>query len=134
MTMKAGHLYPSQFNDKGEWEDIKDVFAIEVGGQRQDSLYDQLKDLRLVADNIGCFDASDYLKGVIEKIEAKAKPEEPEEPEEPKRFAFCHKCSEKMVQPDMLDNRCHIIAGCKKMTKKEWEGKTPCPETGYPRL
>jgi len=113
-------------------EKIKQDFVVITGinQQRQDALTDQIKDLIGVANAIGCYDASDFLQSELDRH----KPKEPKEPEEPKRFAFCHKCSEKMVQPDMLDNRCHIIAGCKKMTKKEWEGKTPCPETGYPRL
>jgi hypothetical protein len=58
-----------------------------------------------------------------------------EEPKEQiKHVALCHKCSDKMVQPDMLDEKCHIIAGCKQMTKKEWESNAPCPASGHPRM
>ena len=53
---------------------------------------------------------------------------------EPISIALCHKCSEKKVQPDMLDERCHIIAGCKKMKTKEWESSAPCPLSGFPRM
>lgn len=33
--------------------------------QRQDALNDQLRDLILVANKLGCYDAADYLKRVI---------------------------------------------------------------------
>ena len=38
-------------------------------GQRQDSTYDQMKDLIPVANRMGCYDAADYLKKVVESIE-----------------------------------------------------------------
>lgn len=125
--MKAKHLYPSQFNNKGEWEDVKDIFAIEVNGQRQDSIYDQFKDLKIIADNIGCFDASDYLQTLIKKIEDKQK-------QKPIELASCDKCSEKIIQPDMLDERCSYIAGCKQMSKQEWESNKLCPLTHKKRM
>jgi hypothetical protein len=39
--------------------------------QRQDSLYDQLKDLIPLANKEGCYDAADYIRGIVEGIERK---------------------------------------------------------------
>lgn len=35
--------------------------------QRQDALNDQLRDLRVVANRLGMYDAADFLRGVIER-------------------------------------------------------------------
>lgn len=91
---------------------------------RRDSTLDQLKDLTGVANALGCYDGADFLREHIEKIEKK---------EEPINIALCCKCSDKMVQPDMLDQSCSYIAGCKRMTKQEWDSNKPCPATGFPR-
>ena len=128
--MKCKHKYST--NKKGV---VEDLFCIEVGGVggvRQDSLYDQLKDLMFVADSIGCYDASDYLRGVVEKIEDKQKT--PSEPVEP-RTTFCHKCPEKQIQQDLFDEKCQYIAGCNNLTPKEWDNKDhPCPLDGSKRI
>lgn len=34
--------------------------------QRQDSLIDQLADLRIIANKFGLYDAADYLKSIVE--------------------------------------------------------------------
>lgn len=121
--MKAGHKYST--NKSGE---VQDIFCIKVGNQRQDSLYNQLKDLIIVADNIGCFDASDYLKGVIENIE-------PKKPRTSAQVALCQVCKYKQVQQDMLDENKNAIVGCNNLTKKEWENKDiPCPLDGARRI
>ena len=39
--------------------------------QRQDSLYDQLKDLIPLANQEGCYDAADFLRRTVEDIEFK---------------------------------------------------------------
>lgn len=122
-VMKAKHTYKQKTNG-----DVQDLFCIEVNGQRQDSLYNQLKDLVGVANNIGCFDAADFLQERVKEIEAKATPD-------PEHVAFCHKCSDKQIQTDMFDKRCFTIAGCNNMTKKEWDNKNiPCPLTGHRRI
>lgn len=119
--MKCKHKYSTD-KEGG----VEDLFCVKVGGPRQDSLYDQLKDLIFVADNIGCYDASDYLRGVVKKIEDK--------PPSPAQVAECSKCSEKIIQQDMLDKRHNTIDGCTQMTKKEWGDKSiPCPITGRER-
>ena len=40
---------------------------IEQQPQRQDSTTDQLKDLCIVANRLGMYDASDYIRSIIEK-------------------------------------------------------------------
>jgi hypothetical protein len=119
--MKARHIYNSTKTD----DDIvvTDTFSIEVEGQRQDSLHDQLKDLVRVAENIGCYDAADFLKTHVEKVEEK----------EPRRIDRCHRCDNKIIQQDMLDSNCSYLCGCKLMTKQEWEKGKPCPLTKFPR-
>ena len=49
---------------------------------RQDSLYDQLKTLIGVANEMGCYDASDFLQEQVDKIDKKSEPE---------HIAFCCK-------------------------------------------
>jgi len=44
--------------------DIKSILAQQP--QRQDSLMDQLQDLRMVANRCGMYDAADYLRALIE--------------------------------------------------------------------
>jgi len=34
---------------------------------------------------------------------------------------LCHKCADKIEQPDLLGKRCFEIVGCEKLTKSEWE-------------
>ena len=84
--------------------------------QRQDSLHNQLKDLIRVANNIGCYDAADFLQAHLDKGKAKDKTPPTQTPVAP-----CHECSNKMVQPDLLDPKCDHIAGCKRMSKQEWQ-------------
>jgi len=43
------------------------VYACPRGRQRQDSLVSQLQDLRVLADRLGLYDASDLLTRVIER-------------------------------------------------------------------
>jgi len=46
---------------------------------------------------------------------------------------LCWKCSNKMVQLDMIDKRYSEVVGCKKLTEKQWEQglkdnkQTNCP-------
>jgi hypothetical protein len=54
-------------------------------------------------------------------------------PAEPaKNIALCHKCFNKMTQPDLLDDRIEIV-GCSLLTKKAWDKgmehgwQTNCP-------
>jgi len=90
--------------------------------QRQDSLYDQLKTLIRVANEMGCYDASDFLKETVDKIENKGKVQ----------IAFCCKCTNKMTQPNLFDTSQELV-GCSLLTKKQWENgmkngnQTNCP-------
>ena len=37
------------------------------------------------------------------------------------RLPLCHKCSNRQVQPDMLDERCTILTGCRRLTRSRWQ-------------
>jgi hypothetical protein len=41
--------------------------------QRQDSLHDQLKTVRQLANEAGCYDAADFIRDVIEDTERRLK-------------------------------------------------------------
>jgi hypothetical protein len=34
---------------------------------------------------------------------------------------LCYKCADKIIQPDMLDDRCTHVCGCKELTATQWE-------------
>ncbi len=42
---------------------------------------------------------------------------------------LCHKCDNKIIQPDMFDQEYTIIAGCKLISKQEWKknNSKSCP-------
>lgn len=46
-----------------------ELITLPQHGQRQDSLHDQLKTLRHLANKAGCYDAADYLRAIIEDTE-----------------------------------------------------------------
>jgi len=92
------------------YNEVMDDKYINQRNQRQDSLYDQLKDLIGVANSIGCYDAADFLQTQVQKIENKNKP----------KLALCHKCDDKIIQPDLIDPKCTHICGCKNLSKQEW--------------
>ena len=46
---------------------ILNTVNIEQQPQRQDSTTDQLRDLCIVANRLGMYDASDYIRNIIEK-------------------------------------------------------------------
>ena len=48
-----------------------------------------------------------------------------------KSIPLCHKCADKIIQPDMLDSRCSEIVGCHKLTKREWEDGNRKGEEGF---
>lgn len=81
--------------------------------QRQDSLCDQLKSLVGVANNIGCYDAADFLQKHIDKVEIK-------KTKAPINIPLCYKCSNKMLQPDLLNDSIELV-GCKELTQTQWE-------------
>ena len=47
-----------------------------------------------------------------------------------KPFPMCWKCASKMIQPDLLDDRCVEIVGCKELTKKQWEDGNKPDDSG----
>jgi hypothetical protein len=49
--------------DNSNWK--TEVGKIQKCNQRQDSTVDQLRDLILVADKLGFYDASDYIKEIV---------------------------------------------------------------------
>ena len=105
---------------------LKGIVEIPLVSQpRQDSLYDQLLTVRDLANCSGCYDAADFLTTHIDSIEEKEKPRQ--------TIAMCWKCDDKMVQPDMVDDRCTQVVGCKRLTKTQWEdgmkngNQTNCP-------
>ena len=54
------------------------------------------------------------------------------EQEKPIKVPLCHKCSDKIIQQDLLDPRCSVLVGCKKLTKQEWEkGNIQSPQGFY---
>ena len=121
--MKCQHKYSTD-----KQGGVEDLLCISVGEQRQDSLYDQLKDLRIIADNIGCYDASDYLSGVISKIQSNTR-------EEPLPEALCYLCPQQQVQQDMIAPLLETTVGCNYLTKKEWDNEHhPCPINGGKRI
>ena len=87
--------------------------------QDQQSLKDQLIQLAGVAVAIGCYDAHDFLNKKIEKINKK----ESTLPE-----PFCCECPNKIIQLD-IDEEYNYMAGCKLISKKNWEklGNKACP-------
>jgi len=42
---------------------------------------------------------------------------------------LCYKCSEKIIQPDMFNEKYTSIAGCKLISKQEWKknNSKSCP-------
>ena len=84
--------------------------------QNQQSLKEQLIELDGVAVAIGCYDAHDFL---IEKIEKK---------EVTPKESFCCECPNKIIQLD-IDEEYNYMAGCKLISKKNWEklGNKACP-------
>lgn len=52
---------------------LKQLENVKQCDQRKDSTIDQLKDLILVADRFGFYDASDYLKAITNKGKTKTR-------------------------------------------------------------
>jgi len=51
---------------------------------------------------------------------------------EPKKIAFCHKCSNKMIQPNLFDESIEIV-GCSLLTTTKWnEGMNDGNQTNCP--
>jgi hypothetical protein len=34
---------------------------------------------------------------------------------------LCYKCIDRIVQPDLFDERCKTVVGCKKISAKDWD-------------
>lgn len=50
-------------------EQIMDiVLALPKLGQRQDSTADQLLDIMMVANRLGCYDAADVIRNILEPL------------------------------------------------------------------
>lgn len=50
----------------GEWK--KEVKKIKQCPQRQDSCLEQLRDLTMIANRLGFYDAADYIRGITESF------------------------------------------------------------------
>jgi len=96
--------------------------------QNQQSLKEQLIELDGVAVAIGCYDAHDFLIEKIVKIEKIEKIEKIVKKEITPKEPFCCKCSNKIIQLD-IDEEYNYMAGCKLISKKNWEklGNKACP-------
>jgi len=38
-----------------------------------------------------------------------------------KKISMCWKCAYKIIQPDLINEDCSEVVGCKALTKKQWE-------------
>ena len=50
------------------------------------------------------------------------------------RIPLCHKCSNKIVQPDLIDPSYTYICGCKLLTAKQWEDGMKKHQTNCPHI